>query len=259
MTDNRQGLGSALQAVSDPPLPGKAPTVPHRMTRTPQPQILVRVPPFGIEPVQELVQRLRRPSADVEGFVLQFIDRGMPAEAILLDLFAPAARKLGDLWVKDDCSFVDVTVATGRLQQLVHVVSDRFQTPPTPPSTIGRILLSVVPGDQHSLGLVMVGEFFRREGWDLCLAQMSTDNQVLLALVEHEWFDVAAFSVACEENLPRLRRLIRDLRKRARNREMRVLVGGALFDEEGRRANELGVDGWTADAASAVQLAASLL
>lgn len=124
---------------------------------------------------------------------------------------------------------------------------------------MGRILLSVVPGEQHSLGVVMLGEFFRREGWDLTLAPLGTASEDLLHLVQQEWFDVIALSVACDDHLSRLRCLVRDLRRNARNRELRVLVGGRIFDDEGKLAGRFGVDGFAPDATAAVQLASTLL
>ena len=36
---------------------------------------------------------------------------GIPLSALYLDLLAPAARKLGELWEDDRCSFTDVTMA----------------------------------------------------------------------------------------------------------------------------------------------------
>jgi len=46
--------------------------------------------------------------------------RGAPLETIFLHLLAPTARRLGELWEADACSFSDVTIGLSRLQQAVH-------------------------------------------------------------------------------------------------------------------------------------------
>ena len=43
---------------------------------------------------------------------------GMPVETLYLDLLAPAARHLGELWCADACDFASVTLALGRLQEV---------------------------------------------------------------------------------------------------------------------------------------------
>ena len=93
--------------------------------------------------------------------------RGIPLERLYLDLFAVVARRLGQLWTEDLCSFADVTVGLVRLQGLVREYSPAFM-----PSVEGRdprrsALLIPVPGEQHTFGLAMVAEFFLRAGWEV--------------------------------------------------------------------------------------------
>jgi hypothetical protein len=91
--------------------------------------------------------------------------RGVDTESLLLKLFAPAARKLGEMWEADAIDFVDVTVGTSRLQQLLHQFSLPAQTDATGPAR--RVLLLPTPSEQHTFGLLMVGDFFRRYGWEV--------------------------------------------------------------------------------------------
>ena len=54
--------------------------------------------------------------------------RGASVETLYLDLLAPTARHLGDLWDADVCDFTEVTVGLGRLQQVLHELSPAFQS-----------------------------------------------------------------------------------------------------------------------------------
>ncbi|MGT2486179.1 B12-binding domain-containing protein [Methylobacterium oryzae CBMB20] len=55
-------------------------------------------------------------------WVRALLEEGLSLDALLLDLFAPAARRLGQLWEEDEADFLDVAAALGRLQSLTRSV-----------------------------------------------------------------------------------------------------------------------------------------
>jgi methanogenic corrinoid protein MtbC1 len=185
-----------------------------------------------------------------------FLERGVEVEAIYFDLLGPVAKRLGIMWEEDDCSFTDVTVGLCRLQQIVHELSGR--TPP-PVQTMERrhALFALTPGDQHTFGLVLVTEFFKRAGWSTVTAPDGTDDD-LIDLVASQSFDVIGFSVADEQWLEPLPSLIARLRAASRNPLVRVMVGGRVFVERPERCAEVGADATGEDARQAV-LKAGLL
>ena len=62
------------------------------------------------------------------------LDDGIPLEALLLDLFAPVARRLGTMWEADQIDFVDVTIGTSRLQQILHHFTLPMEKTPVSPA-----------------------------------------------------------------------------------------------------------------------------
>ena len=122
----------------------------------------------GAECVEEFTNILLQHEVEVAYAYIDSIRvRGISLSAVYLELLAPAARVLGEMWEEDRCGFADVTVALCRLHEILRGLS---ATPPantdTPP--LGRrVLLVPVPGEQHTFGLLMVAEFFRRSGWEV--------------------------------------------------------------------------------------------
>ena len=51
----------------------------------------------------------------------------MPLELLFLRLLAPAARRLGELWEGDLCTFTDVTIGLSHLQQVLRELSPVFE------------------------------------------------------------------------------------------------------------------------------------
>ncbi len=184
--------------------------------------------------------------------------RGIPIERIYLDVLAPVARRLGEMWEADRCDFTTVTVGLCCLQQVVLANSHAFRPRPGRPGDGRRVLLCPVPGEQHSFGLLMVGEFFRRQGWEVASGTGASAREVV-ALVRKQWFATIGFSMACEEKLDALACLIRDVRRTSRNPRIGVLVGGKAFSDRPELVALVGADATAMDGQQATLKAETLL
>lgn len=184
--------------------------------------------------------------------------RGVSIERIYLDLLAPTARYLGHLWNEDLCDFTEVTVGLGRLQQVLRELSPAFGQSVEHPAHGRRVLLLPSPGEQHTFGLVMVAEFFRRAGWDVAGGAWESELDAN-ELVSSEWFDVVGFSLGSETHLDALRDCIRSVRDRARNREVGIMVGGPMFIAHPEFVVSVGADALATDGRHAPILAEQLI
>ncbi len=192
-------------------------------------------------------------------FVRRLLEEGVSVEAIYLDLLAPTARELGIRWEDDECSFVDVTVALGRLQRVLRDLSQYFQAESAQaPDSAGHVLLTCLPGEQHTLGLILVAEFLMRDGFRVLVGAPWSEED-LLTQVRTEWFDVVGFSAGCDSRLSHLKREIARIRTASRNPNVRILVGGQVFSLEHELVKRVGADGWARDAKEAPTIVRNLL
>lgn len=202
------------------------------------------VPP---EAVRELAALVLSPDQQLAvAFVQGLRDTGVRRERLFLDLLAPTARYLGALWEEDLCDFTEVTVGLCRLHQLVREMSPGFGRDGQRDGTMQRALLAPVPGEQHTFGLLMVSEFFRREGWDVWGGPSASHSDVL-QVVSAEKFSVVGFSVSCDDRLDELAEWIQLIRNHSRNPEIGVLVGGRVFVEKPELVYEVGADATALD------------
>jgi methanogenic corrinoid protein MtbC1 len=74
------------------------------------------------------------------------------------------ARMLGRQWVSGDCSFVDVTIGTARLQEIIRALSFEYRSQHTSTST-PFVVLTTPYGEQHTLMLHLLGLLFDALGW----------------------------------------------------------------------------------------------
>jgi methanogenic corrinoid protein MtbC1 len=181
----------------------------------------------------------------------QLAERGATAHELCLDLLAPTARRLGEMWNTDCCDFTDVTIALGRLQLMLRELAAHMVSTPIEGVPIRRALLLAVAGDQHTFGLAMVRDFFRAAGWRVA-TDAPEDLDALKALVRAEAFDVVGFTVGSERHTEQLAAAVHALRKHSRNPHVTVLVGGPLLLERPDLAAQVGADATALDARQAI-------
>jgi methanogenic corrinoid protein MtbC1 len=209
-----------------------------------------------IESLARLV--LSRDLLPASSYVNGLRQTGVPLEAIFLDLFAPAARHLGELWTADICDFMEVTLGLSQLQQLLRDIAPIFEAEGELPDGGRRVLLLPMPGEQHTFGLSVVEEFFRRAGWDVHLGQVETEAE-LCAFVRSTWFGVIGLSLSGDKLLDRLAPVIRSVRRDSANSDVGVIVGGQIFADRPELVARVGADATATDAPDAVVQAQKLL
>lgn len=186
-------------------------------------------------------------------------DSGVPPESLCLHLMAPAACELGRMWDEDRCSFADVTVGVGRLQQAMRdMMPDADPTWARAPLGGRRILLAAAPGEQHTFGLSMVMEFFRKAGWDVTV-ELAGERSHPVDTVAGQWFDVIGFSVGSHTRIDWLSAMIGAIRSASRNPALAVMVGGPVLKVHPEYAQQLSADAACSDGERAPQIADALL
>lgn len=135
-----------------------------------------------------------------------------------------AARILGERWLSDELSFVDVTIRTERLHGLVRRVDEMVVD-----SGMGEgpsALILVPEAEQHTLGAFVLALQLRLEGFSAVVrvAPVAAD---LTELVTAKGFDLALVSIGCAAALDSSIGLVRTLRLMSR-REIPIYVGGAI-------------------------------
>jgi methanogenic corrinoid protein MtbC1 len=214
------------------------------------------VAPENIEQFTAIV--LGHDAADAVTYVGEMRAAGLSVEQVYLSLLTPTARRLGELWVADLVDFTQVTIGVGRLQQVLRRFSPEFLDELESPQLGRRALLLPAPEEQHSFGLIMVAEFFRRAGWEVWSDTAQASQDVVL-LVGHQAFAVAGFSLSSSERVDGLAAQIRAVRRASLNRRIGILVGGQVFIDHPELAALIGADAMAADGKQAVARAENML
>ncbi|WP_017664724.1 cobalamin B12-binding domain-containing protein [Porphyrobacter sp. AAP82] len=229
----------------------------HSATAAPaRPRRLRAIAPDEASRFAELPLRLEAASLLEE--VDAFIAKGASVETICLDLLAPAARKLGEMWEHDECDFLDVTMGLWRLQEVMREVAVRSPVDLAGLALPFSALFSPMPGDHHNFGTLMLDEVFARGGWR-SEALVKPERRELLDRLARQPFDLLGLTLARDCPSAALSNLIKAVRNVSANPHIIVLVGGRMINENPGMVMEVGADGTGADALAALELANGLV
>lgn len=175
--------------------------------------------------------------ATFQTVIAQLMACGVTSEEILHGYVPDAARLLGELWVEDKASFVDVTVAASRLQSLY-----RAQPGPLRRNAInraiplGKSVLMVVPEhEQHSLGAFVAADEMRRKGvWVHMGIALTVDE--LADLVSAARFSMVGLSVGSHKAIESATEIVDYLR--AKVADLPPIVIGGVAAEDSRFVEE---------------------
>ena len=213
-----------------------------------------------VENLAELVEDFVALVVQQEAHVaVRYVDtlrsKGTPLATLYLDLLAPAARKLGEMWEEDEVSFSDVTIGVCRMHQVLLEFSRCFDATSRDSGDIRNALIAPSPGEQHTFGLFMVMEFLRRDGWT-CYSGTPATNRDFVKLAESQDFELIGLSVSADRHLDDTRKLIAELRRIS---NAKIVVGGRCFLDRPELAEDLGADAMATDGREALRVVDRLI
>jgi methanogenic corrinoid protein MtbC1 len=212
--------------------------------------------PIDVEGFTEVL--LGRDPYAAEAYLEAMREGGASLEVLCMDLLGPSARLLGEYWETDRCDFTQVTLGLWRLQTLLRGLGPGFPSARVADPNGRRALMVSVPGEQHTFGLVIVTEFFRRAGWEV-FAAPPTSLVELRSFAGAEWFDIAGISVSCDDRIEDVTASVAALRSASRNDALVVLVGGRPFVEHPEYVAVVGADGTASEGSMAPMQAATMV
>lgn len=182
-------------------------------------------------------------------FVDALRDDGVSVDEAMLRYLAGAARRLGEWWDSDEISFMDVTLGTARIYGVLRAMDS---DPPIQPKSDGRSAMFMsVPGEQHTLGVRMAADVFRRRGWDIELLIGQTHDELIEA-AEATSTIIIGVSAGGSHALVALARLV--LALRIHRPDATITISGRIVEEAPESLEHLSPDGMAPDLEGALDL-----
>jgi methanogenic corrinoid protein MtbC1 len=180
---------------------------------------------------------------------------GMQATSLYLDVLLPAQREIGRLWHTGEVTVAEehlVSNTTGRaMAMLAHAARPAVGNGCT-------VVVCAVASNAHDLGLRAVADLFDMAGWRAIFLGADVPSADLPAVLSYFGADLLLIGATMAIHVPRVQDAIGDIRSRC-ERPVKIVVGGAAFDEAPELWRRVGADGYAPSVDQAVSLGAKLV
>ena len=189
--------------------------------------------------------------------ILDAVDSGVPVQDIYLHVFQTALHEIGRLWQTKQISVAREHYCTAATQtimsQLLPYVSSRAR------KNGGVVVTTCVEGDLHEIGSRMVADFLEMAGWETYYLGANTPTTSVVAELVERRAHVLGVSASISSDVSAVADLIAAVRTTPQCADIKILVGGYLFNQDRVLWLKLGADGYALDAEAAVAKAGAWL
>lgn len=123
--------------------------------------------------------------------------------------------------------------------------------------TIGRVVIGTVAGDIHDIGKNLVAMFLEGTGFEVIDLGVNVSVDRFVTAVKEYSPDILGMSALLTTTMPGMGATIQALESAGIRRQVKVVVGGASVTQH--LADQIGADGYGADAGAAIQLCRKLV
>ncbi|GAA3633744.1 cobalamin-dependent protein [Streptomyces chitinivorans] len=179
--------------------------------------------------------------------VTEALDQGFAPEDVLLEVIAPAQRRVGVRWAENRLTVAQEHAATAVSDRAVTAVADHPAA--RVPARLGRAAVACADGEWHTLPARLVAEVLRLRGWHVDFLGAHVSARQLVSHLHSTGPDAVALSCSLPVRLPVAHAAVTACRAAG----VPVLAGGAGFGPDGRYARLLGADAWAGSARDAAE------
>ena len=190
----------------------------------------------------------------VEQLVNEALAEGVPAAEVLNDGLVVGMTELGELFKNGEVYVPEVLVAARAMKAGTAILKPLLQADNV--QSLGTVAIGTVEGDLHDIGKNLVGMMLEGVGFTVMdLGEnVSPDSFVNAA---KEGANIIGMSALLTTTMPMMATTIKALEDAGVRDKVKVMIGGAPVTQD--YADQIGADGYSADAASAAELAKRLI
>jgi len=204
--------------------------------------------------MQALAEALIKGDRDtVSKLTQQAVQDGVAAKDILEKGLIAGMDVVGKRFKANEVYVPEVLIAARAMKAGMAVLEPELAAAGIEP--IATVVLGTVKGDLHDIGKNLVGMMLTGGGLKVIDVGTDVTAEKFVEAVKSEGAEVCALSALLTTTMPQMTNVIKAIKEAGV--EVKTIIGGAPVTQS--FADEIGADGYAADAASAVDLAKQLI
>ena len=186
--------------------------------------------------------------------VEQALSDGVPADQILQKGLIDAMAEVGRLFEEGEYFVPEMLIAARAMSAALEVLKPHLVETGVEP--LGRVVIGTVKGDLHDIGKSLVAMMLEGAGFEIVNLGVDVAPEKFVEEAK-KGAQIVAMSALLTTTMPNMKNTIQALKESGVRDQVKVMIGGAPVTQA--YADEIGADGYSPDASSAVRKAKELL
>lgn len=198
---------------------------------------------------------IRGRGEETSGLVKKALDEHLDVERILRDGLIIGMNIVGEGFKKGDLYIPEVILSARAMKMGMEILKPVLIRENV--ARLGVAVVATVKGDLHDIGKNLVCMMLEGAGFEVIDLGIDVPEEKVVKAVKEKQPNILGLSALLTTTMPAIKEAIKALEATGLRDKVKVLVGGAPVTEE--YANQVGADGYAANAALAVDRAKELL
>jgi len=181
------------------------------------------------------------------------LEEGTAAKDVLDNGLIAGMDTVGALFKKNEIYIPEVLIAARAMKMAMEVLEPELVKAGVEP--VGKLLIGTVQGDLHDIGKNLVAMMLKGAGFQVIDLGVDVGPEKFVEQVKAANAQLIGMSALLTTTMPGMEKTIKALKDAGI--PVKVMIGGAPVTQD--YADKIGADGYAPDAASAVDLAKSLV
>ena len=175
-------------------------------------------------------------------------------QTIMEEHLIPAMSEVGKRFEENEFFVPELLIAARAMQESMKILNPLLKTSGV--AKAGRVVIGTVQGDLHDIGKNLVAAMLEGGGFDVVDLGVDVAPEKFVAAVQEQSGTIIALSALLTTTMPQMKKVIEALQTAGIRSQAKVMIGGAPVTPE--FATEIGADGYSENASTAVALARRL-
>jgi len=181
------------------------------------------------------------------------LEDGMAQKSILDEGLIAGMDIIGDRFKKNEVYIPEVLIAARAMKMAMEVLEPELVKAGVEP--VGKLVIGTVQGDLHDIGKNLVAMMLKGAGFEVIDLGVDVKPEKFVEQVKESGVQLIGMSALLTTTMPGMEKTIKILKDSGLS--AKVIIGGAPVTKD--YADKIGADGFASDAASAVDMAKSLV
>lgn len=178
------------------------------------------------------------------------LDSGLPAKQVVVEGIAAAMEVVGEKFRTNEFFVPELLIAQRAMKECLKLMSGAEV------EHIGTVVIGTVKGDLHDIGKNLVAAMLEGAGFKVVDLGVDVSPAKFVEAAKENSANLIAMSALLTTTMGSMRDTVAELSKAGLQGKTKVIIGGAPVTQS--YADEIKADGYSPDAASAVEKAKAL-